>query len=393
MIFYAHPNAQGADEPMSKAAISKIHQSADALHVDWQDGHRSVFHYIWLRDNDSRTDVSIGQNQNDTLSIPPGIRPIRVEVDGTLNITWADGGNGQTVSQIDLDWLREHAYEPGEVSKRRRALRLWHPQDFADGPPRYRYSQLLRDEVVMCEMLQHLRDFGFAILRDVPCEPGFVLKVVDLFGYVRETNYGKMWEIKVVPTSEDLGYTDRTLPGHVDKPYRHPSPTMTVLHFLSNDVDGGDSTLVDGFCLAEDLRRADPAAFELLSTTPVTYLYRDEQTELRHEGTIIGIDGRAAVTHVRMNPFSIQPFYAEPRVMMDFYAAYQRFGRMMDDPAYRLTMKLEPGHVLFIDNLRILHGRLAYNSRGGERLLQGCFSEQDSFWSKLAVLQRQPGSA
>ncbi len=374
------------DRDSKRSTIKTIDQSSNALHIEWQDGHQSTFHYIWLRDNDSRGSVSIGQNSNDTFRIPLDIAPVRVTLNGTLDIQWSDGS---PTSRLDPGWLRANAYEPSEVSTRRLEPTPWRATDVSLPAAYHGYSQVASGDAAMRAMLQHLRDFGFAILNDVPCERGRVLEVLELFGYVRETNYGKMWEIKVVPTSEDLGYTDHKLPGHIDKPYRDPSPTITLLHCLANRVDGGDSTLVDGFCLAEELRHTDPAAFELLATTPVTYLYRDADTELRHEGTIIGTDGRKKVTHIRMNPFSIQPFYAEPETMMAFYAAYQEFGRMMEDDAYRLTFKLNPGDLLILDNLRILHGRLAYKNSGGERLLEGCFSDQDSFWSKLAVLDRR----
>ena len=126
----------------------------------------------------------------------------------------------------------------------------------------------------------------------------------------------------------------------------------------------------------------------MLTTTPVTYRVHDEKTALQCEAKIIEVNDRNEATRVRVNPFSIQPFYVAPDKMMDFYAAYQKFGQMMKDDAYKLTVKLEAGNLLLIDNSRMLHGRLGYDNSGGERLLQGCFSEQDDFWSKLAVLNR-----
>jgi len=369
---------------MNRSRITQFRQSSDALHIDWQDGHCSTFHYIWLRDNDARESISIGQKSNDTFSIPLDITPNRVTLTDTLDITWSDG----CISHIDPAWLRANAYEPDEVNKRRLALKLWKSSDFSDNLSYYSYPDMLSVDSTMRNMLQHLRDFGFAVLQDVPTEPGMVLEVLKHFSYVRETNFGKMWEIKVVPGSEDVGYSNKTLPGHIDKPYHNPPPTITMLHVLKNNALGGESTLVDGFFLAEELRRIDPVAFELLSTTPVTYLYRDSETELQHEDTIIGVNGYGKVTLIRMTPFSIRPFYIEPEKMTSFYAAYQKFGRMMEDPAFKFTVKLAVGNLLILDNLRILHGRLAYDNNHGERLLQGCFADQDGFWSKLAVLSR-----
>lgn len=45
------------------------------------------------------------------------------------------------------------------------------------------------------ESLDFVLRLGFGLLHDVPCEPGMVLQVVSTFGYVRETNYGRLFAI------------------------------------------------------------------------------------------------------------------------------------------------------------------------------------------------------
>ena len=371
---------------MDKYIISHITQLPEALQIDWQDGYRSLFHYVWLRDNDARMQNSIGQQSNNILHIPLDIKPTHITLNETLNITWSENSD---VSCIDPTWLRENAYEPDKAHKHRPPLHPWKVADFSHHIEFFHYPDLSDDEGIMRSMLQHLRDFGFSILKDVPPKPGMVLKVLELFGYPFETHHNKMWEIKVIPTSEDIGDTDQTLPAHIDQPYRCSSPTITMLHFLSNSLEGGDSTLVDGFRLAEDLRHQDPDKFELLTTIPVEYRYHDDKTDLQCEGTIIELNARKEVIGIRMNPFSIQPFHVAPEKMMNFYAAYQKFVQMTEDTTYKLTLKLETGNLLLIDNIRMLHGRHAYENNSGERILQGCFSKQDDFWSKLRVLNRR----
>jgi hypothetical protein len=55
-------------------------------------------------------------------------------------------------------------------------------------------------------------------------------------------------------------------------------------------VEGGDSGLVDGFNAAALLRAADPAAFEILTRTPVTFAYADATAELRATRPMIATD-------------------------------------------------------------------------------------------------------
>jgi len=370
---------------MNQYIIKTISQHENELQIAWQDGHQSQFHYLWLRDNDARSQVSIGQNLNSIFHIPTAIRPATITLSNTLNITWEHDGK---TSIIDPVWLRKNCYRTTKNNHNK--LTLWQSANFTSGITPYDYQQLVHDKHVMRNMLYDFRHFGFVILSNVPTEHGMVLKVLQHFGYPRETHHDIMWDIKLQPTSEDIGDRNQVLPGHVDQPYRHPLPTVTLLHFITNQVTGGESTLVDGFYLAEKLRTEHSKYFQLLSTVPVTYLYQDEQTELQHTSPIINLDTSGAVTQVRMNPFSIQPFKLPPEQMEPFYQAYQLLGRMMEDKAHRLVTKMHSGNLLILDNLRILHGRLAYtNTHQTKRFVQGCFADQDNFWSKLAVLNRQ----
>jgi hypothetical protein len=41
--------------------------------------------------------------------------------------------------------------------------------------------------------------WGFVLLYDVPTEPGMVLEVVAGFEFVRETNYGALFDVRVQP--------------------------------------------------------------------------------------------------------------------------------------------------------------------------------------------------
>jgi gamma-butyrobetaine dioxygenase len=88
------------------------------------------------------------------------------------------------------------------------------------------------------------------------------------FGYVRETNYGRLFDVRVEPEPGNLAFTSREIRPHTDNPYRDPVPTVQLLHCLRAAVkgdgadDGGDTGLVDGFAAA--------AAFEPSTASPLT---------------------------------------------------------------------------------------------------------------------------
>lgn len=118
----------------------------------------------------------------------------------------------------------------------------------------------------------------------MPAEPGRVLEVAASFGYVRETNYGRLFDVRVEHQGSapgNLAFTSRAIRPHTDNPYRDPAPTVQLLHCLRAAGEGGDTGLVDGFAAAADFRAADPESFGTLARTPVSFGYVDKETELR----------------------------------------------------------------------------------------------------------------
>ena len=73
--------------------------------------------------------------------------------------------------------------------------------------------------------------------------------------------------------------------------------------------------------------------------------------------------------------------------MAAWYAAYRRFGEIIDDPAMEVTFRLEPGEAFIVDNTRVLHARKGY-SGAGSRWLQGCYADRDGLRSALEAMQR-----
>ena len=115
---------------------------------------------------------------------------------------------------------------------------------------------------------------------------------------------------------------------------------------------------------------------EAPSLTPL----RDEaRAELRW--TTVPLEGSTSYDFSRQ----IRGLY--PALVEDWYAAYRAFARMIEDPAWQVRFKLEPGDLFVVDNRRVLHGRTAFAGTG-QRHLQGCYADMDGLRSRLAVLER-----
>ena len=101
----------------------------------------------------------------------------------------------------------------------------------------------------------------------VAAEPGRVLEVAASFGFVRETNYGRLFDVRVEPAPGNLAFTSRAIRPHTDNPYRDPAPTVQLLHCLRAAGEGGDTGLVDG-SRPRPISAADPESFGTLTRHP-----------------------------------------------------------------------------------------------------------------------------
>jgi gamma-butyrobetaine dioxygenase len=332
------------------------------------------FHPLWLRDNCPCPECrhESGQRLLDTRSIPDDLEV--VAVDG-CTVTFSDGHE----SVFDSAWLRGHAGEP-PVHRRW----LW-GAEIQESLPVARFGDVIEGGSALRDWLSRVDELGFAILTGGPTEPETVTRVAALFGFVRETNYGRLFDVKTVVNPTNLAFTGLGLGAHTDNPYREPTPTLQLLHCLESSAEGGENTLVDGFRVAQELPRDD---FDLLTSHPIRFRYADDGTELEAEWPVISVDAQGNVEAVHYNTRSAQPFRLPADVVGRYYEAYQRFGRLLEAPEHRIQFKLGAGDLFIVDNLRVMHGRTGYAASGGERHLQGCYADRDGLRSTLAVLSR-----
>ncbi len=332
------------------------------------------FHPLWLRDNCQCPQCrhESGQRLLDTRSLPDDLAV--VSVDG-YEVSFSDGHT----SVFDPAWLREHTGAPAQATRR-----LW-DAGIQGELPAAPYAEVSAGGNPLRRWLAWVDELGFAILTGGPTEPETVTRTAELFAFVRETNYGRLFDVKTVVNPTNLAYTGLGLGAHTDNPYRDPTPTLQLLHCLASSAAGGENTLVDSFRVAEDLPSDD---FDLLVRTPIRFRYADAETQLEAETPVISLDARGDVQAVHYNTRSAQPFRLPADAVGRYYEAYQRFGRMLEEPRYRIQFKLGPGDLFIVDNLRVLHGRTGYAASGGERHLQGCYADRDGLRSTLAVLSR-----
>ena len=240
--------------------------------------------------------------------------------------------------------------------------------------------------------LEVFLSFGFVIFEEVPTAPATVLKVGAAFGFTRETNFGALFDVRSTPNATDLAYTSLSLDPHTDNPYRAPVPGIQLLHCLVNETRGGLSTLVDGFAVAEALRAQDPAAFAVLSTTPVRFKYTDADTELTASAPPIELDVTGALKAIHFSPrLDYVPLFA-PERLDAYFRARREFDHRLRAPDFEIRFLLKTGDLVMFDNCRLLHGRTGFDPAEGLRHLQGAYIDIDGPRSLYRVLRRRRAS-
>ncbi len=373
---------------MSAVAIENVAYDTECVTINWANGRTNRYHHVWLRHNcpTARHKV-VGEYTLDPVSIPLDIAPASAEVaaNGRLHITWANDGHQ---SDYDPNWLYANAYEAEARDERRFRPTLWTTELLGDFLPEVQYDAVMTDDNALRDWLCLLRQYGFAIIRGVPTESEMVLKVAKRISFLRDTNFGMLFNVESMPDPNSLAYTSVKLNAHTDLVSREAQPGLQFLHCLVFDAEGGASILVDGFAVAEELRHTHPEDWQLLTTLPVRFRYQDKETDVEAKFPIIRLDADGNYFEIRYSTALLAPLDVAPEHVLPFYRAFDNFSRLLRDPRYEYKFRLQPGDCEVFDNRRVLHGRDEFNPQSGPRHLQGCYIDTDDYLSRLKVLER-----
>ncbi len=351
------------------------------------------FHAIWLRDNalDPATrDPGNGQRLITLADISTQCHLTSATLEaGQVHCRFAPDGHA---SIFPIAWLRDHAYDR-PAACRNGALpegaETW-GAGLNARVPSAPLPDLQSDPSALRDWLAAIRRYGFAKVTGMVAQPGELFKIVDLFGHVRETNYGRHFEVRTEVNPTNLAYTGLGLQAHTDNPYRDPVPTLQVLACLENSAIGGENMVVDGFAAARQLQAENPHGFGLLSGYPACFEYAGgSDVHLKACRPVIELAPDGMLQAIRFNARSAAPVTDVPfDEMTNWYAALMRLSDIIDDDAMQVSFKLAPGEAFIVDNTRVLHARRGY-SGAGHRWLQGCYADKDGLLSRLAVLEAQ----
>ncbi len=351
------------------------------------------FHAIWLRDNSHDPETRSSGNGQRLISlrdVPKDTHIASADLQGEkMKILFEPENKSVT---FELDWLISNAYDNAEVRHRGwigEGVETW-DTSLMENVPTGDYSELVCGGPALRDWLEKIIRYGFGKIENGPVEDGSLFQIVDLFGYVRETNYGRHFEVRTEVNPTNLAYTGLGLQAHTDNPYRDPVPTIQVLYCLESSAPGGENMVVDGFAAINRLRNENQEYFDVLADYCASFEYAGEAGVcLTSRKPIIELAPEGELTGIRFNNRSMAAVTDVPfDKMSTYYEAYRRLGEIIDDEAMEVTFRLNPGEAFLVDNRRVLHARKGYSGEG-TRCLQGCYADMDGLRSTYDAMQRQ----
>jgi gamma-butyrobetaine dioxygenase len=360
---------------------ASVYVSSDgrSVHLDGPEGPGLQLGVRWLIDHaeGARNPIS-GQRAHRALELTDQVRITEARLNAR-SLEFRIEPSGHTV-RVGLDRL----IPTGEMEAPGRTL--WPTPEALGGTKPMGFDRYQTEPSALAKVLARVAKFGLMFLDGAGGEPGTVEQVVERFGFLRETNYGRVFDVRIEASPTNLAFSDRGLELHTDNPYRDPPPTLQLLHALVSDPSGGETLFVDGFAQAESFRRESPEAFELLARTPARFRYADASGACwTAAAPIISLDAFDEVETLRLNHRALDLPAATPS-MEAWYDAYLAFYRRVHAPEAALERTLRPGEIVIFDNRRILHGRRGL-SGGSQRWLQGCYADRDGLLATLARLE------
>jgi alpha-ketoglutarate-dependent taurine dioxygenase len=366
---------------VSSPALRRAELDGACVNFRWSDGFEATFASAWLWDN-APADTRVGVQRlrsAQSLVAAGAIRAVAIDGD-IVRLAFSDE---------TLEWpgaqLRACAARRGDTPDERV---LWPLGTDIAARPVIPCKDYLADDKALRSALADVAQFGLVRLSGARTALDEVERVVGRFGFIRETNYGRLFEVRVVADPDNLAFTARALEPHTDNPYRDPVPTLQLLHCIQDSGSGGATFLLDGFALAEWFCAQHPQDFARLAGHAVPFAYENAGGDRYSARTpVLRLDADGRLTGLRFNHRALQAIDFDAAETAQWYNAYLNFAKAADARERHFSFAMRPGDIVIFDNERVLHGREAF-AGASNRLLRGCYSDRDGLLATLARLRR-----
>ena len=370
-------------------SINNISKEEKFLSIEWSDGKISNFHFMWLRDNcPYGVHPTARQRVFNIVTVSKNIHPESYSLNnkGKLEIKWSEGNH---ISHYDTSWLRKNCYTINN-NKYISPYILW-DNDLSKkiASISIEYEEIIESDTGLTRWLELLHFYGLSIVKNAPTKDKSALQILNRISHIRETFFGSPFEVINIPKPNNTAYTASALRNHTDLPYYEYAPGYQFLHCLINEASGGLSSVVDGFKVADHLKKNDLNTFNILKSILVKFKDNDyTQNTLRiFHSPLITLTKDNDYNDIRFSIATMGAMDCKPEEMEKFYLSYKKFAELLHDDKFVVKFRLNAGDIFSFNNRRVLHGRTEFDPNSGNRHLQGYYIDRDEIIGRLNFLK------
>ena len=334
--------------------IESVKILTNCLSVKFKNGTVENYPNIWLRDHakdEQNWDGRSHQRKTNTASLDLNIKIKEAKVKNkgqNVEILWSDMITAVTYSS---EYLFKHVLKKDNKSSN---LSLW-KQHQINEDIFLSYKDIIKESGFKI-FLEKIYKFGFCVINNCETKLEAVEIIANKIGYVRQSIFGGLWKFESNQDMADSAYTQEELKPHTDATYSYDAPGLQLLLCCDFKAKGGESILVDGFKIAQTIKKKDIELFNLLSSIQVPGKYTGDGVILEAKRPIFKLDNNELI-QVSFNNYDRAEFRLDKLQTLKFYQAIKKFDNLVNKPEFQWRYILKPGQLLIFNNWRILHGR------------------------------------
>ena len=354
--------------------IKNIKVLPGKLNIIFSNNTEDNFPNIWIRDH-ARDDESWDSRSNQRKIFTAKIDPELLIKKATLR----DNGNSIDILWSDLKKPINYSSfffieNSSHLIKKVPNFKIWKKKDI-QSDIFINFEKVISKEGFKI-FLKKLHDYGFVVIKNCNTEMSSVEKIAKKIGYVRHSIFGGLWKFESNQDMADSAYTQEELRPHTDATYSNDAPGLQLLLCCHYKATGGESIIVDGFKIAQKIKKDSKELYDILTEIEVTGQYMGDGVFLESKRPIFKLNSNKELIQVSFNNYDRAPFRINEKKTLKFYQAIKKFDLIANNEDYQWRHILKPGELLIFNNWRVLHGRGSFK---GERKISGCYINKEDF--------------
>lgn len=353
-----------------------------------------------------------GQKNFASTEVPPdiGFSDISVSDDGLLlkfdkeieRLVGTDGSHETLFSWASVDRALKATWPefivPNSIRKHA-GIKYWDRETLGKSVRKIDYEEYMQGGASFWDAAIDLSQLGIVFLKNVPHDEDAVVKITQRLASIKETFYGRTFDVRAKPEAENVAYTSEYLGLHQDLLYLDSPPKIQILHCIENSCEGGESLFSDaervGWLLTLFMNRP---SLQPLRSMNLRYHYNKNNHAYKQQRPLLsvygdGIERPNALSGVWWSPPFQAPSKGASMDMATWIPPARLFEELINHESAVYTQKMEPGECVLFDNRRVLHGRTAFDAAGGSRWLRGAYIDKEDYFSRMSYVPRDQAVA